>query len=332
MTEPLTHHGGRLGDARARFGGAAGDWLDLSTGINPISWQPSDEAVIDWRALPDPRELARLERTAAAYFGVDPALCLAVPGSEAVLRGLGHILQLPGRHLPLCYSTHAQAFAQARPIAGSDAPDAGPSVLVLGNPNNPDGALMPREAVLATLARQESSGGWLIVDEAFADCAPDASVADQVSDERQLIVTRSFGKFFGLAGVRLGFVLGPAALLAQVRRLQGDWPVCAAALAFGIEAYADAKWIAATRMGLAAAASQLDQVLLRHGLKTRGSCPMFRLVETATARDLFVALASRHILTRPFADHPHLLRFGLPGTPAALARLDAELASVRRDG
>lgn len=326
MNGAHTVHGGRLGDARASFGGEAGDWLDLSTGINPNAWTPPEGVAPAWRALPDPRELARLERTAAAYFGGDPALCAAVPGSEAGLRALGRLLGLPGVHPPLCYGTYAQAFAAPR-TAGRV-----PSVLVVGNPNNPDGAIMPREALLAALARQEHSGGWLVVDEAFADCAPEWSVAGEVADNRRLIVTRSFGKFFGLAGVRLGFVLAPAALLAELRQLQGEWPVCAAALSFGTAAYADAPWIVRTRAALARSATHLDDVLTRHGLAPRGHCPLFRLAETDAAHDLFAALARRHILTRPFADRPRLLRFGLPGDAAALARLDAALAEARTHG
>lgn len=326
MNGPLTYHGGRLGDARARFGGEAADWLDLSTGINPNPWGPAGELALNWRALPDPRDLARLERTAAAHFGTDPALCLAVPGSEAGLRAIARVLGLPGVHLPLCYSTHAQAFT------GVGATSHGPSVLVVGNPNNPDGALITRETLLATLARQEAGGGWLIVDEAFADCVPEWSVAGEVAENRRLIVTRSFGKFFGLAGVRLGFVLAPAALLAQLRHLQGEWPVCAAALSFGSAAYADMPWIARTRAELPCAAGHLDGVLKRHGLVPRGNCPLFRLVETESAQDLFAALAGRHILTRPFTDHPQLLRFGLPVDADALARLDAALSVARRGG
>lgn len=327
MSGALTYHGGRLGDARARFGGEPSDWLDLSTGINPNPWAPNGGVVLDWRGLPDPRDLARLEQNAAAYFRADPALCLAVPGSEAGLRAIAHVLGLPGLHLPLSYSTHAQAFARAQALTAADAAGHGPAVLVLGNPNNPDGTMMAREALLAALELQESSGGWLIVDEAFADCAPECSIVDQVAEHRRLIVTRSFGKFFGLAGVRLGFVLAPTNLLAQLRHLQGEWPVCAAALSFGVAAYADGPWIARTRAALPAAAARLDEILLRLGLVPRGGCPLFRLVETESARDLFAALARRHILIRPFAGHPHLLRFGLPPDGAALARLDTELAA-----
>lgn len=323
MSGPHTTHGGRLGDARARFGGAAADWLDLSTGINPNAWSSADEPELDWRALPDPRELARLEQAAAAYFGADPALCLAVPGSEAGLRALARLLGLPGLHLPLSYGTYAEAFAAA---------SNGPSVLVVGNPNNPDGGIMTREALLAALEQQERSSGWLIVDEAFADCTPEWSIAGEVAEDRRLIVTRSFGKFFGLAGVRLGFVLAPPALLAELRHLQGEWPVCVAALSFGLAAYADAPWIARTRAALPVAAARLDAVLTRHGLAPHGGCPLFRLAETADAHDLFAALARRHVLTRPFTGHANLLRFGLPADASALARLDAALTAAGVSG
>jgi cobalamin biosynthetic protein CobC len=321
---PHIHHGGRLGDARARYGGEPADWLDLSTGINPNAWLCSSVPV-DWRGLPDPSALAELERTAAAYFDADPALCLGVPGSEGGLRMLGEVLRLPGEHRPLCYSTHAEAFPRL-------ASGTGPSVLVLGNPNNPDGALLSREALLEALKRQEASGGWLLIDEAFADCVPEWSIAREVAEDRRLIVTRSFGKFFGLAGVRLGFVLAPSSLLARLRRLQGEWPVCAAALGFGTAAYADRAWIARTRAELPLAAARLDAVLHRHGLAPRGECPLFRLVDAPSGHHLFEALARQHILTRPFADHPRLLRFGLPAGAAALARVDAALAVARIDG
>lgn len=325
-------HGGRLAEARAHFGGAREDWLDLSTGINPIAWPGTETTAVDWRGLPDPRDLARLEQQAADYFGVDPALCCAVPGSETGLRMIARILGLPGLHLPLTYSTHANAFERAGPIASIAQLPAGPSALVIANPNNPDGRATPVDTLLALLDRQETENGWLIVDEAFADCRPDWSIASQVTSERRLIVSRSFGKFFGLAGIRLGFVIGPAPLLGGLRRLLGEWPICSAAVAFGTRAYGDSEWIAVTRRDLPKRASDLDAALRRHGLAPKGECPLFRLVDTGDASKLFTALARRHILTRPFAEHPHLLRFGLPDGDAALARLDQALAEASVDG
>ncbi|GGB98905.1 threonine-phosphate decarboxylase [Novosphingobium endophyticum] len=326
MSGGLSVHGGRLAEARSRFGGAREDWLDLSTGINPVAWSGGATADIDWRSLPDPGDLARLERQAARYFGVDPALCCAVPGSETGLRLIARILGGRGLHLPLAYSTHADAFEHADPVASLAQLPAAPGTLVIANPNNPDGVLRATEALLNLLERQESGSGWLIVDEAFADCRPEHSIAGHVASGRRLIVLRSFGKFFGLAGVRLGFVVAPTELLGQLRRRLGEWPVSAAALAFGTEAYGDAGWIAATRRTLPEQASRLDAVLKRHGLAPRGECPLFRLVETSEAGALFIRLAQRHILIRPFADHSRLLRFGLPNGDAALGRLDAALA------
>ena len=328
MTGAFSLHGGRLSEACTWFGGEREDWLDLSTGINPLPWQGAPGLAPDWHLLPEPADLACLERIAAAHFGVDPALCLAVAGSEVGLRGLATVLGLFGRHDRLAYGTYAQAFAS--PPEGSDAE--APTVLVIGNPNNPDGRIRGRAVLLAALARQEMRSGWLIVDEAFADCLPEWSVADEVGEERRLIVTRSFGKFFGLAGVRLGFVLGPSAVLAQLRHLQGEWPICAAAIAYGTAAYADASWIAQTRCGLFAAVTRLDRLLLRHGLIPKGSCPLFRLIETDAARHLFTALAERRILTRPFADHSRLLRLGLPAGENALGRLAQALAEAGRHG
>jgi Histidinol-phosphate/aromatic aminotransferase and cobyric acid decarboxylase len=312
-------HGGRLEEACAHFGGRPAEWLDLSTGINPRPWPGAESIRPDWRALPDPQALARLETAASDYFGGDQTLCCAVPGSEAGLRALGRVLDLPAQVTPLTYGTYAQAFAQ---------PETGnlqPSVRIVANPNNPDGALLSREALIAALGRQEREQGWLIVDEAFADCHPGASVAGHVANGRRLIVTRSFGKFFGLAGVRLGFVIAPKPLLSRLRALQGDWPVCSAAIAFGCGAYADARWIDQTRQALRTDAARLDGVLARHGLQAMGESPLFRLVRTPDASHLFNALAQARILTRPFADYPDLIRFGLPASARHLARLDAAL-------
>ncbi|TYC87008.1 aminotransferase class I/II-fold pyridoxal phosphate-dependent enzyme [Novosphingobium sp. BW1] len=320
-------HGGRLSAACARYGGMADDWLDLSTGINPVPWPGAETYVPDWRALPDPAALARLEAVAASHFEADPASCAAVPGSESGLRALGEVLrQFPLARGPLTYSTYAKAFGSA----ANGAP--GPTVSVLTNPNNPDGTLQTRTEVLAALDRQEAEGGWLIVDEAFADAHMGVSVAGEVREGRRLVVTRSFGKFFGLAGLRLGFVLAPPAILDALRRLHGDWPLSSAAIDLGLAAYADTDWIAQAGQKLPRCAQALDTLLARHGLTAQGASPLFRLVRTDRAASLFETLAQAHILTRPFEGHPQLLRFGLPGSDHALARLEVALTRWSCDG
>lgn len=324
MIERFLHHGGRVDVAARTFGGAPEDWLDLSTGLNPRPWPIPQACVPDWHALPDPQTLARLEAAAARHFGVDPALSCAVPGSETALRLLARLLARPGRALVPSYRSHVEAFAASRPIAFGAVPEGGEAV-VLANPNNPDGILRGPAEVLDWAEDIARRDGWLIVDEAFADCHAGMSVAGDVCADGRLIVLRSFGKFFGLAGLRLGFVLAPPAVLAALRDAMGSWPIHAAALEIGAAAYADTGWIAATRQDLPVRAGKLDALLRRHGLAPQGACPLFRLITGCAAADVFERLARRHILVRPFASFPGWLRFGVPAEDAALARLDAAL-------
>lgn len=320
----FTWHGGRLAEARAAYGGT--DWIDLSTGISPLVWPGAGQVAPDWRSLPDPNDLMALEAAAAAHFGVDPDHVCTVPGSEMGLRLVGRMLDLPGRWLTPCYRTHGEIFAQGRPLAeGEDVPREAVALL-LANPNNPDGRVLPPARLLGWLDGLERAGGWLIVDEAYADAMPSCSIAGAVGDDRRLILLRSFGKFFGLAGVRLGFLLGPRAIVAEARRMMGEWPVSAAATAFGQAAYRNREWIGETVGVLKARAAQLDALLARHGLVARGECPLFRLVEVEDGFALFDRLARRAILTRPFEENRGWLRLGLPGDAAALERLDRALA------
>lgn len=325
MSEDFTWHGGRLAQARAAYGSDGGPWIDLSTGINPMPWPGTGAIAPDWFSLPDPAAIAELERVAACYFGVSPSLVCAVPGSEIGLRIVGQLMGGTACHLTPCYRTHEAIFDGSVPVRAPEEAPAG-SILLLANPNNPDGRLFDRSAMRALLARQDSGGGWLVVDEAFADCTPSCSIAAELGENQRLVVLRSFGKFFGLAGVRLGFVLGPRWVIAGCRRLLGDWPVSAAAVAFGMAAYRDRDWIDATRASLRHGAASLDAVLARHGMVGRGACPLFRLVTDVDAAGLFDRLARRAILTRPFDAQPGWLRLGLPADEAAMDRLDRVLS------
>ncbi|WP_254602190.1 threonine-phosphate decarboxylase [Sphingomonas bacterium] len=321
-----TVHGGRLDAARRAYPDVA-EWIDLSTGINPDPWPIARAGVLDWGALPEPIALAELEAAAAGYFGVAPDRVVAVPGSETGLRLLGRIgLPAPYRHAAPGYRTHADIFPGSIGLSleGALSPPPG-GTIVFGNPDNPTGRIVPAETVFALADARRASGGWLIVDEAFADTDPDISVLPHLAPDASVIVLRSFGKFFGLAGVRLGFVVAPRAIDARVRRAIGAWPVSSAAIAFGTAAYRDDAWIAETRGALVRRAEALDQALRRHRLEPIGGCPLFRTVETPDAARLFGRLAACGILTRPFDHSPTWLRFGVPSGAEALARLDAAL-------
>lgn len=325
----LTHHGGRVDLAARMFPHTPRPWIDLSTGINPIAWPGAADCAGDLQRLPSVTALAELEATAAEAFGATGAIA-ALPGTEIGLRLLAWLgLPAPYRFVAPGYRTHAEAFPGVTPIDAEAllaACDDGGTILI-ANPNNPDGRIIAPDRLRTAAARLSARGGRLVVDEAFADVDPAISVLPHLGPDDGVLVFRSFGKIFGLAGVRLGFVCGPEATIAAVRRMLGSWPVSSTALAIGTGAYCDTDWIAQTRIDLAQSAVALDRVLARHGLSPQGACPLFRLVAHDDAAGLFVRLAQAGILVRTFDHAPRWLRFGLPAGVDELARLDAALSN-----
>lgn len=315
--EVFSRHGGRLAAARAAFPAAPQPWLDLSTGINPRPY-PAPAASEAARArLPDPEALRALEAAAARAFDAPAERVTAVPGSEAAIRSLPDLLG--ARRVAIAadtYGGHAEAWRAAGAEILADPRDADAWVAV--NPNNPDGRTTEGETLVAS-----ASARWTIVDEAFVETAPELSVAARA--DGRLIVLRSFGKFFGLAGLRLGFVVAGESVTARLRARLGDWPISADAIVAGQAAYADTAWTERTRARLAKDAARLDRLLVRHGLDVVGGASLFRLARADDARAVFLRLARAGILCRPFED-PQLLRFGLPGRPAEWARLSAALS------
>jgi len=308
-------HGGRLREAMAAYPDAPRPWLDLSTGINPEPWAGQRAPADALRRLPDPAALAELEAVAARAFGVeDAARIVAVPGAEAALRLLPGLLD--GARVALAtpiYGGHAEAWSGRAPtqvstLSDPDARDA--DVLVLVNPNNPDGRRVSHADLAALVGERSAAGRWTVVDESFVEVAPELSVASLTIE--RLIVLRSFGKFYGLPGVRLGFVIGDNVLARKLRVLLGDWPLGADALALGLGAYADDIWRATARAWLAAQTAEVDAVLAEAGLKTVGGCDLFRWVEVPDAHAVFPRLCAQGVLTRPFVDGSDRLRIGLP--------------------
>jgi cobalamin biosynthetic protein CobC len=325
----LHQHGGRLAAAAVQFPGAPTPWIDLSTGVNPRPYPaPSAPRSIHAR-LPDPADTASLEGAAATAFGAGPlCVALAVPGSEVALRLLARLL--PAKTVAVAgptYRSHAQAWRAAgksvRSIACPDLASAEADVVVAVNPNNPDGYRQSPLTLAALAQRQAGRGGWLIVDEAFVETAPELSVADRAGGG--LIVLRSFGKFYGLAGLRLGFVLADHRIIAELRSVLGDWPVSAAAIAAGRAAYPDAPWRDRTQASLTRKAARLDGLLARAGFEIVGGTSLFRLCAAPDATRRFARLAERGVLTRPFEADPRWLRFGLPAGAAAWRRLEQAL-------
>ncbi|MEI8394025.1 MAG: threonine-phosphate decarboxylase CobD [Rhodospirillaceae bacterium] len=326
----VTDHGGNLCRARLRFPAAPEPWLDLSTGINPWPYPFEPPAAEVWQRLPAEASLESLVSAAArAYGAAGPDRVATAPGSQALIQ------LLPRLHPPCrvavvgpTYAEHALCWSVAgHRVEMVDHPDhlfesdAGVGILV--NPNNPDGRLWP-PALLARLAAHFAArGGWLVVDEAFADALPPTELPVEHSG---LIALRSFGKFFGLAGLRLGFALAEPMLAASLRQAIGPWPVSGPAAVIGAAALADSAWINATRSRLVSAAEQLDRLLSGCGLTVLGGTPLFRLAHSDKAAALYQRLGEAGILVRRFEAHPAWLRFGLPDSEAARLRVEAALS------
>jgi cobalamin biosynthetic protein CobC len=318
-------HGGALGKAQTAFPAAAGPWIDLSTGINPNPWPHGAEIKIDWHRLPELDELQRLEQAAADHYGVAPDQICAVSGSEMAMRMTGLLLGGVGRCESHGYRTHREMFATCHLL--HDINQAAPDLpLILANPANPSGRILSSDELDRLLDRRPNM--WTLIDEAYADAHPEIGVVSMHSTHAKLIVFKSLGKFFGLAGLRLGFVIGPPHWIAVLRHHIGAWPVSAAAISIGTAALRDRAWIAETRVNLTKRAHELDQIIASNGLISSGSCHLFRRVKTSDAHALFQHFCQHGILTRPFADDPHYLRLGLPADEAQMARLETALRDV----
>lgn len=333
LDNPLDH-GGSLAAAAARFPTAPRPWLDLSTGINPHSYPLPALPATAFSRLPEPaRERALAEAAAAAYGAPGSAMVLPAPGTQILLPMVMSLLP-PGRARVLgpTYAEHRRAAALAgHAVEEVTAPEAlaGADLAIVVNPNNPDGRLLPRTDLLALAAGLRARGGLLVVDEAFMDVGPRAeSLAGDVG-AGGLVVLRSFGKFFGLAGLRLGFALAAPALAARFAARLGPWAVSGPTLECGLAALADGAWQAGMRARLAREAAALDALLARYGLPVAGGTSLFRFLRLPEAPALHAALGAQGILTRAFAGRPEALRLGLPGDAARFERLEAGLAAWR---
>jgi len=312
-------HGGAVDAAVARWGGARADWLDLSTGINPVAFPLPAFAPQDWNALPDSAATTRLVDAARAFWGVPAgAAVLAAPGASALiarapsLRSIGRVT-IPGP----TYNEHARAFR----AAGWDVAESGPcTARVVVHPNNPDGRVWTAETAAEGLA----DGGLLVIDESFGDVMPEASLI-ALATRPGTLVLKSFGKFWGLAGLRLGFAIGDPALVDRLAQWLGPWPVSGPALATGAAALTDRAWAEDARVRLAADARRLDALMTRAGAGVAGGCDLFRLYDVGDAAHWADRLGRARILARVFPYSDRWLRLGLPGTPEGWARLAAAL-------
>lgn len=337
LTASVTDHGGSLARARALFPDAPEPWIDLSTGINPHSYPLFDLPATCFSRLPEPGRISQIAAAAATAYGAPSASHVAPAPGTQILLPLVAALVPAGRAFVLSptYAEHRRAAA----IAGHEVLEVnefealfGADLAILVNPNNPDGRVVERSRLLAMAEAMRRKGGLLIVDEAFMEVGPrEESVAGDVG-HGGLVVLRSFGKFFGLAGVRLGFALAAEEDVQRLEARLGPWAVAGPALEMGLRALADSSWQEAMRARLAREVSALDVLFARSGLPVAGGTDLFRFLRLAEAQRLFQAFGRRGILVRNFAERPHDLRVGLPADSSETGRIGAALRDWSDDG
>ncbi|MFW6750840.1 threonine-phosphate decarboxylase CobD [Pseudomonas glycinae] len=322
----MLEHGGRLRRAALEYGIAEEDWLDLSTGLAPWPFPVPDIPLRAWARLPENDD--GLEQAACDYYGTSQVLPVA--GSQMAIQLLPR-LRRAGKVgvLSPCYAEHAEAWRRSGYIVREvleqevdfflDSLD----VLVVVNPNNPTGLNLTPARLLDWHARLAQRGGWLVVDEAFMDNTPQLSLAPH-AHQVGLIVLRSFGKFFGLAGVRLGFVLAERKLLRLLAEQVGPWAVSGPTRVLGHACLRDTEGHTHQRIRSDEACERLAALLERSGFKPQGGCALFQWLITEQASALHEFMARRGILLRLFA-HNSSLRFGLPADAADEARLEQAL-------
>jgi cobalamin biosynthesis protein CobC len=310
-------HGGGIDAAALRYGGQRGDWIDLSTGINRIAFPVGKLPGAIWQDLPDATATADLIRAARNIWNVpDGCAVLATPGASSLIARIP-LLFSPGT---VCipgptYNEHARAFASA----GWTIQDQHAKARVIVHPNNPDGRVWDQ---------RDCDFPLMVIDESFGDVAPDQSLI-RLATRPGTLVLKSLGKFWGLAGARLGFAMGDPDLIAGLSAMLGPWPVSGPALAIGRAALSDTQWAARARRRLARDAARLDDLMIGAGASVVGGTTLFRLYDLDNAADWQDRLAHQHIWTRRFPYSTRWLRLGLPGVPSEWDRLAAALAHGR---
>lgn len=323
-------HGGNLAKARALFPHAPEPWIDLSTGINPHSYPHSPIPGNMFARLPEPAALDDLKVIAAkAYDAPSAAHVAAGPGTQILLPIVASMVQ--GRKAAILSPTYAE-HARAAKMAGFEVTGTddirqleAADLAVIVNPNNPTGRIVSKADLLSLAAVMQAKGGMLVVDEAFSDVSEAKSVADIV-DNGGLLVLRSFGKFYGMAGLRLGFAISHPDVVKRIEERLGPWAVSGPALYVASEALADGWWQVMMRRRLEDDAARLDNLLVGAGMTVFGGTSLFRLVRDPRAQVLHRHLGNNGILARRFDERPDDLRIGLPGKDEWF-RLEEALAS-----
>jgi cobalamin biosynthetic protein CobC len=330
--EPISH-GGDLDAARKRYPDAPEPWIDLSTGINPVPFPVPELPAEVWSRLPTRAEEEALLAAAATRYRVPNSdMIAAASGTQALIQLLPRLVPTSRVEIlgptyeehEACWMRQGHRVSVVKDLDRSDRAD----VVIVVNPNNPTGRVIPVTVLRTVATALARKNGLLIVDEAFVDVLPEtASIAADLPPAT--IVLRSFGKTYGLAGLRLGFAIAEVPLATRIRAELGPWAVSGPALRIGKAALCDPHWLAETRARLQSDQPRLDAVLEAADFAVLGGTPLFRLARHFDAVKLAERLGRHGIHVRSFPREPQWLRFGLPADRLAWDRLSDALLAAR---
>ena len=312
----MRDHGGGLDAATVEFGGTRGEWIDLSTGVNPTSYPIPRIAERFWQALPDSGDQEALLCAASSFWDVPKdANITASSGVSALITAIPRLASVGSVGIAQpTYNEHAASFA----AVGWQVQDTAADTNVYVHPNNPDGRLWSRASLLANHKR------LTIIDESFCDTAPEYSHVNLAS-QPGFVVLKGLGKFWGLAGLRLGFAIANPETIATINQILGPWPISGPAQLIGRLALKDTDWADNMRISLAANADHLDQIMTSAGATLPCGTTLFRTYRVANAQNWFKKLASHRILSRTFPYSDTMIRLGLPKSSDDWLRLQRSL-------
>lgn len=328
-------HGGQLQQVAEQYKIPPADWLDLSTGISPISYPIPKIPLSAWQQLP--QQSPELITAAKQYYQCSQLV--VTNGSQAIIKALpelyrqqniaGKDVYLPARG----YKEHAHAwriagyklhfYQESLPVIKELQPN---SVLVIINPNNPTGKVFERDVISQYQTRLKQLNGLLVIDEAFIDVMPNQSLCHQVNDSH-IIVLRSFGKFFGLAGIRIGFLIAGSYWCTKFKAILGPWQVNGPAQIIAEQALNNREWhkeqckkLNTLRMHQEAL---LWQTFTNKLVKAIQGCDLFLTLsfhKSDSANKLYHLLCQQGVYCR-LADEQDTLRFGI-ATQESLTRIE----------
>ncbi|WP_286235147.1 threonine-phosphate decarboxylase CobD [Thalassotalea sediminis] len=332
-------HGGQLRKVSEQYHIPVDEWLDLSTGIAPFSYPVPAIPQIIWQQLP--QYSPELLTAAKQYYHCDNVL--VSNGSQAIISILPTLWQKQNRkstqvYLPFKgYKEHAQAWGNA----GFEVHwyyDELPAleqltsncVLVVINPNNPTGKLFSRGTLTIYQRAVTERQGLFIIDEAFMDViTPNQSMSGYINGNNTLVL-KSFGKFFGLAGLRIGFIIANQQWLTLLAEHLGPWQVNGPAQFIAVKAMQDAKWQAQQKEKLSQQRLALKKLLLNYFGDDINGTDLFLTVNLnnqSQAMYMYDSLCQQGVYVR-LTDDQHSLRFGIP-KPEDMERLSNSLGQIR---